>query len=194
MSLYRNYHGMPVSHLMGWIQQDFIKGFEWLKPCLKKEDIVYIGIRDIDDDEHINLKKNNIKCFTPEHIEKFGIGQVLQKAIDYLDPNKENVPIHVSLDIDGVDPSLAPGTGTKSNGGLNYREIHYIMRSLAAYNNFVSMDLTEINEDLEVSQEKRKKYFGDPPLLEGTQTVFLGSEIILSALGRSHIDLNNESI
>lgn len=78
MSQYPNYHGMPVSHLMGWISQDYVPGFDWLanQPYLRPEDIVYIGIRDIDPDEHINLKKHNIKCFTPEHIDKIGIGQV----------------------------------------------------------------------------------------------------------------------
>jgi arginase len=135
---------------MGIMKKDIIKGFDWLDvPVLDTKDIVYIGIRDIDKDEHITLLKHNIKCFTMDHVSKFGIGRVVEEALKYLNPNKENNPIHISLDIDGIDPSLASGTGTRSNGGLNYREIHYIVRRFAETGNLVSMDLTEINPDLE---------------------------------------------
>ncbi len=123
-----------------------------MKSCLKVEDIVFIGIRDIESGEQKTLIDNNIKCFTPDHIEELGgIGNVIKQSLEYLDPGNKGFPIHVSLDIDGVDPSIAPGTGTKSKGGLTYREIHYIMRKLHASGRFNSMDLVEINPLLEPS-------------------------------------------
>lgn len=78
------------------------------------------------------MKAKGIKCFTPEHIlKRGGIGNVMERAIKFLDPNNEGHPIFVSCDIDGLDPSIAPGTGTKAHGGLNYEEAHYIFRYLA---------------------------------------------------------------
>lgn len=86
MSNYKCYHGMPVSHMMGLISKEYIPGFDWLKPCLTNKDIVYIGIRDIDSDEVVTLKKHNIKCFTMDHITKLGIGNVMEKALKFLNP------------------------------------------------------------------------------------------------------------
>lgn len=62
------YHGKPVSHLMGLIKNEDVPGFEWLNSPLKPEDIVFIGIRDIDEDEKLTLAENGIKCFTLDHI------------------------------------------------------------------------------------------------------------------------------
>lgn len=67
------------------------------------------------------MKEKGIKCFTPEHILKHGgIGPVLDRALKYLDPENKGFPVYVSCDIDGLDPSIAPGTGTKAHGGLSY--------------------------------------------------------------------------
>ena len=102
------------------------------------------------------------------------------------------MPSHTSLDIDGLDPSIAPATGTPARGGIDYREIHYILRRLASSMNLVSMDLVEINPDLEPDKKDRKKIYGDNPILEGTETVYLGGELILSALGQGFFDLNTD--
>lgn len=75
---YHNYHGMPVAHVMNLIPKEDIKGFDWLKTYIKPEELVFFGVRDIDNDEKITLKENKIKCFTPDHIEKNGgIGNCL---------------------------------------------------------------------------------------------------------------------
>ena len=69
--------------------------------------------------------------------------QVIEKAIAAIDPNS-NRPLHLSLDIDAVDPHFAPGTGTCARGGLTYREIHYVCEEMALTDRLVGMDLVEV--------------------------------------------------
>jgi len=175
-----NYHGMPVAHLLGWIPEGTVPGFDWFKPCLSKDDIVYIGLRDLDKGEKANLKKHGIKCFTMDDVLRYGIAGVMERTLEFFRKDKQH-PIHISFDIDAVDPSIAFGTGTKSRGGLLYREAHYIIREAAATGNLVGMDMVEINPILD--GEDREHFHGDNKLIKGTQTVALGIELISSALG-----------
>lgn len=69
--------------------------------------------------------------------------KVIERAIDAVDPNGRR-PLHLSLDVDGIDPHFAPGTGTCARGGLTYREIHYICEELALTRRLVSMDIVEV--------------------------------------------------
>ena len=78
-----NYHGMPVAHLLGWIEKNELKGFDWITPVplLKAENIVYIGLRDIDPEEKLLLKNHNIKCYSPFDIEmRGGTGVVMNET------------------------------------------------------------------------------------------------------------------
>lgn len=82
---YRNYHGMPAAHLQGWISKKSAPNFDWLpRPVLQSTDICYIGIRDLDSDEKYYLKNFNIKYFTPDHIGRWGIGECMERALEYL--------------------------------------------------------------------------------------------------------------
>ena len=174
-----NYHGMPVAHLLGWF--DNVPGFEWFNPCITKDDIVLIGLRDLDKEERHLLKKNQIKCFTMHDVLKLGINKVVDEAIKYLNKDGDH-PIHISFDIDGVDPSIAYGTGTKSRGGLLYREAHYLVREIVSTGCVVGLDMVEINPLL----DKPKEHFhGDNKLIDGTETVALGLELIASTLGET---------
>lgn len=175
-----NYHGMPVAHLLGWIPEKSVPGFDWLKSCVKVEDIVFIGLRDIDQGERKNLKKYGIKCFTMHEVIKYGIGEVMKQSIDYLFKDGKQHPLHISFDVDGIDPAVAYGTGTKCRGGLQYREAHYIIRETAMTGCLVSMDLVEINPMLDRPIEV---YHGDNQRIKGTETVALGIELAESALG-----------
>jgi arginase len=179
-SLSGNYHGMPVAHLLGWLGEGTVPGFDWFKPCLASDDIVFIGLRDLDSAEKINLKKHNIKCFTMHEVLKHGIGTVMDMALNYLNRDGKSHPIHISFDVDGVDPSVAYGTGTKARGGLLYREAQYIIREVAATNRLVGLDLVEINPLLDIPREE---FHGDNKLIKGTETVSLGLELIACALG-----------
>jgi len=109
--------------------------------------------------------------------------QVIEMALSAIDPNKRR-PLHLSLDIDGVDPHFAPGTGTAARGGLAYREIHYVCEELAETNRLVGMDLVEINPGLDAAPIDSKMHGDDPNLKPCSPTVQLGVELCLSALGK----------
>lgn len=105
-----NYHGMPVAHVTGIFSN--VEGFEWLANYLPPERLVFIGLRDIDPEERLIIKNNKIKYFSMHEVDRYGIGTVMETALKYLDPENKNFPIHVSFDIDSVDPQYAIGTGT----------------------------------------------------------------------------------
>ncbi|CAD8082182.1 unnamed protein product [Paramecium primaurelia] len=179
----RNYHGMPLGHLYGAITEQ-IKGFEWLRHRLDTKNIIYVGIRDIDPMEREFIKDNKIVYYGMDEIIELGIGQVMTRILKQF----EGKPIHVSFDVDSIDPEFAHGTGTLVDGGITSREVHYILRKLAASRQLVGMDLVEINPQLEKTPELREEFFGDFQQIgriQGTQTVALGIELIASALGRT---------
>ncbi|OCF40716.1 arginase [Kwoniella heveanensis CBS 569] len=139
-----NLHGCPVSFLLGLEGCDVAPFNEWLSPCLKPEEIVYIGLRDIDDGEKKILRENGIKAYTMHHVDKYGIGKVVEMALDYVNPNREK-PVHLSFDVDALDPTVAPSTGTPVRGGLTFREGHYITEALAETGCLVSVDIMRIS-------------------------------------------------
>ena len=100
---------MPVSFLLG-IAGD-VPEFAWVKPMLRADRLVYIGLRDLDSGEKRILKRNGIKAFSMHEVDKYGIGKVVEMALDAVNP-KRDLPIHLSFDVDALDPSVAPSTGT----------------------------------------------------------------------------------
>lgn len=155
-----NIHGMPVAFLMKHPHTQDIPQFEWLKdyPELDPRNIVYIGLRDVDSGERRIIRQNGIKAFTMQDVDKYGIGAVMDKAIRHLTNDRRlDVPIHLSLDIDGVDPLFAPSTGTRVFGGLTYREAYYICESLAETGLLASMDLVEVNPSLGDTQDAAER-------------------------------------
>lgn len=100
---------MPVSFLLG-IGEKFPE-FSWVRPALKPERIVYIGLRDVDAGEKRILKENKIKAFSMHEVDKYGIGKVMEMALDHVNSNRD-LPIHLSFDVDALDPTVAPSTGT----------------------------------------------------------------------------------
>lgn len=177
-----NYHGMPVAHLTGIFSN--VKGFEWMTKYLPKDRIVFIGLRDIDEAEKQIIRNNKIKYFTMHEIDRYGIGAVMEATLKYLDPENKNHPIHISYDVDGVDAMEIKQTGTRARGGLTYREAHYILRRTVESRNLVSLDLVEINPDLD-PKEQREILHGDDPKIKGLESVCQGIELIRSALGHT---------
>jgi arginase len=104
-----NIHGMPVSFLLGLGSK--VDVFSWVKPALKANKLVYIGLRDVDAGEKKILKENNIKAYSMHEVDKYGIGKVVEMALDHVNPERK-FPIHLSFDVDALDPSVAPSTGT----------------------------------------------------------------------------------
>jgi arginase len=107
---------MPLSFLLGI--GSTVPEFSWVKPILKPERLVYIGLRDVDIGEKRILKEHNIKAFSMHEVDKYGIGKVVEMALDHINPKRE-LPIHLSFDVDALDPSVAPSTGTP------VRQSHY---------------------------------------------------------------------
>ena len=100
---------MPLSFLLGI--GTAVDEFSWIKPLLRPERLVYIGLRDVDTAEKKILRENKIKAFSMHEVDKYGIGRVLEMALDRVNPDRDR-PIHLSFDVDALDPSVAPSTGT----------------------------------------------------------------------------------
>ncbi|KAI8997590.1 arginase [Pilobolus umbonatus] len=141
-----NIHGCPVSFLMGIAGEH--PSFGWVKPLLESNKLAYIGLRDIDREEKKIIKELDIKAFSMHHVDRYGIGKVVDMALDHVNPNRD-CPIHLSFDVDALDPTVAPSTGTPVRGGLTFREGHYICEAMAETGLLVSADIVEVNPSLE---------------------------------------------
>ncbi|HDG8292993.1 TPA: arginase [Staphylococcus aureus] len=137
----RNIHGMPLRILTGEGPKELL---ELNSNVIKPENIVLIGMRDLDKGERQFIKDHNIKTFTMSDIDKLGIKEVIENTIEYL--KSRNVDgVHLSLDVDALDPLETPGTGTRVLGGLSYRESHFALELLHQSHLISSMDLVEVN-------------------------------------------------
>ncbi len=170
-----NIHGMPLAFLSGHMKKYSLPSFEWLKNFLSPDQLVLVGIRSIDTEERTLMKKWGAHVFTMTEVDRYGIGEVMERAKNVLFKNGSR-PLHLSYDIDAVDPHFAPSTGTRVRGGLNYREAHYIAESTAETGHLVGMDLVEINP--------RLGYVDPAHRSEENITIEIGLELISSALGK----------
>jgi arginase len=164
-----NIHGCPVSFLLGIAGQ--LKEFSWVKPCLTPDRLVYIGLRDVDAAEKKILREHGIKAFSMHEVDKYGIAKVVEMAIEHVSPNGSR-PIHLSFDVDALDPTVAPSTGTPVRGGLTFREGHYICEAVHETGALVAMDLMEVNPSLEDDQAV-------------FQTVNIGCSLVRCAVGET---------
>ncbi|UXR69187.1 arginase [Staphylococcus sp. IVB6246] len=137
-----NVHGMSLRVLAGDGDEQFVQlgGFS---PKVTPDRIVLIGMRDLDYGERQYIKKHGIKTYTMADIDALGIKTVIQETISYLEERTDSV--HLSLDVDALDPNETPGTGTKVSGGLTYRESHFALELLQQSGLIKSMDLVEVN-------------------------------------------------
>lgn len=163
------FHGMPLAALTHEFDIRKHPGFENFPqfPPLKSENLALIGIRDLDGGAENKIHKSNAKIYTMAEIDQYGIGQVMNHAYQAVNP-KGKLPVHLSFDIDALDPAIAPATGTRVDGGLTYREANYIAQFLAEKRVIKSMDMVEVNPDLSGADI----------------TVSVANKIILSALGQ----------
>ncbi|XP_045699818.1 arginase-1 isoform X2 [Phyllostomus hastatus] len=150
-----NLHGQPVSFLLKELKGKIpdVPGLSWVTPCISAKDIVYIGLRDVDPGEHYLLKTLGIKYFSMTEVDKLGIGKVMEETLSYLLGRKKR-PIHLSFDVDGLDPSVTPATGTPVPGGLTYREGLYITEEIYKTGLLSGLDIMEVNPSLGKTPEE----------------------------------------
>ena len=160
-----NVHGMPLSAIMGYGtgELDELFGF---KPKIEPQNVVLVGVRDLDTHEKKFIKKLGVKAFTMREIDERGMREVMSDALKYAMDDTDGIA--VSLDMDFVDPSDAPGVGTPVRGGVTYREAHLAMEMIADSESMVSMEIVEIN----------------PMIDEHNRTALLAVELALSGLGK----------
>lgn len=154
-SMSGNIHGMVLSFLTHELR-DFVPkvpGLEWVKPIIHAKDIAYIGLRDIDAAERYIIEKLGIACYTTHEIDKHGIDYVMEHAIESVNPGLK-CPMHVSYDIDALDPAVSPATGTPVPGGLSIREGMYVAEELALTGKVSAIDLVEVNPDMGTAREQ----------------------------------------
>jgi arginase len=149
-----NIHGMPLSHLLGKGDEELksIKGFS---PKVAPENVALIGIRDIDAGERRIIRESGIHAFTMRDIDEQGMAAVSRRALEIV--NDGTAGFHLSFDVDGCDPTVIPGTGTRVPGGVDYREAHLLLEYIADDGGMTSMDVVELNpflDDKNVSAER----------------------------------------
>ncbi|MCA1321991.1 arginase [Bacillus tianshenii] len=141
-----NIHGMPLAVSLG-LGDSALTSIGGTGTKLKPENIVIIGARSLDEGEKVLIKEKGIKVFTMHEIDRMGMTAVMEEAIAYLKDRTDGV--HLSLDLDGLDPHDAPGVGTPVMGGISYRESHLAMEMLEEADILTSAEFVEVNPILD---------------------------------------------
>jgi arginase len=159
-----NVHGMGLSGALGWGGERFSDG-RWPSPSADETRTVLIGIRSLDPEERERLRRSQVKTYTITEVDRLGMETVIRGALEHV---QGSAHVHVSLDMDVMDPFWAPGVGTAVRGGISYREAHLAMELLAGADGFGSLEVVEVNPILD-----RENMTGE-----------LAVELICSALGQ----------
>ena len=146
-----NIHGMPLAVSIGLGHEELVNIRDFA-PKIKPENVVIIGARSVDPGERELIKEKGIKVFSMHEIDKLGMSEVMTQAIQYFKDRKVD-GVHLSLDLDGLDPLYTPGVGTPVAGGITYRESHLAMEMLYASDMITSAEFVEVNPILD---EKNK--------------------------------------
>jgi arginase len=141
-----NIHGMPVASLLGE-GPDALTGIGSDQPKVNARNVALVGIRSLDEGEKVRLKRHGVQVHTMSDVDRSGIHRIMKKALARVTDGTDYV--HVSFDLDAVDPTVAPGVGTPVKGGLDYREAHLIMELLHDSGVMTSLELVEVNPILD---------------------------------------------
>ena len=160
-----NIHGMPLAVSLGLGEKSLVE-LAGEPPMVEGARASVVGLRDVDPAERENLRESGIGTFTMRDIDERGMRTVMEEAIKRATTGTAG--IHVSFDLDGIDPDFAPGVGTPSPGGLSYREAHLAMEMLADTGRVLSAELVEVNPILDTQNG----------------TARLGVELLASLLGK----------
>lgn len=137
-----NIHGMSLAVCLG-NGHERLTSINGNQPKINPENVVLIGARDLDDGEKELIKQIGIKLYTMTDIEEKGMQSVIEETLDYLKDRTDG--IHLSLDVDGLDPIHTPGTGTPVIGGITYRETILAMQMLNKSHLITSAEVVEVN-------------------------------------------------
>ncbi|HXY85857.1 MAG TPA: arginase [Gaiellaceae bacterium] len=158
-----NVHGMVLAAALGLAGQAF-QGDGWALPAVAESRVALVGVRSLDDGERALLHRLDAKVFTMSDVDRIGVERSVRESLEHVaGPGF----VHVSLDLDAVDPEVAPGVGTPVRGGLSYREAHLVLELVAESGLLSSLDVVEVN----------------PILDRENQTGRLAVELVASALG-----------
>ncbi|PJK11569.1 arginase [Lysobacteraceae bacterium NML08-0793] len=160
-----NIHGMPVACLCG-LGPDVLVNLGAPGPAIQPEEVRQIGIRSVDREEKRLVKEHGLDIYDMRYIDEIGMRRVMEEALEGVDADTH---LHVSFDVDMLDPSIAPGTGTRVPGGVNYREAQLMMEMIADTGALASLDLVEVN----------------PALDKRNATARLAVELVESLFGKS---------
>ncbi|MBP0727315.1 arginase [Bacillus sp. RG28] len=159
-----NIHGMSLAVSLGH-GHPLLTNIGGYAPKVKPENVVIIGARDLDEGEREIIRELGIKVYTMHEVDKLGMTKVMEETLDYL---KECDGVHLSLDLDGIDPLYTPGVGTPVPGGITFRESHLAMEMLCDANVLTSIEFVEVN----------------PILDERNKTAVVAVDLITSLFGK----------
>ncbi len=142
-----NVHGMPVACLCG-IGPRELTHLGGDAPAMRAQDLRQIGIRSVDQGEKRLVKEHGIDIYDMRYIDEVGMKRVMEEALEGMD---DNTHLHVSFDVDFLDPAIAPGVGTTVPGGPNYREAQLVMEMIADSGRIASLDIMELNPILDAN-------------------------------------------
>ena len=144
-----NIHGMPVACLCGQGPRELVEigGFTHTAPALKAKELRQIGIRSVDAGEKKLVRDMGIEVFDMRYIDEMGMRSAMELALALVD---KNTHLHVSLDVDFLDPDIAPGVGTTVRGGPTYREAQLCMEMIADTGRLSSLDIVELNPAFDI--------------------------------------------
>lgn len=148
-----NIHGMPVAAIVGDGDERLVN-IAGVTPKVVPEATVLVGLRDVDSEEAERVKASPIRYFTMRDIDEHGMKAVIERAIGIASEGTDGV--HLSFDLDAIDPRHAPGTGTPVVGGLTYRESHLMMEILADSKRVTSAEFVEVNPTLDTYNQTAK--------------------------------------
>jgi arginase len=158
-----NVHGMVLAAALGLAGSGF-ESEAWPMPAIDRTRVALVGTRQLDQGERELVREHGLRVWTMSTIDQLGVERSIREALEHV--SGENF-VHVSLDMDVLDPDVAPGVGTAVRGGLNYREAHLALELVAETHLLTSLDVVEVN----------------PILDDANQTGVLAVELIASALG-----------
>jgi arginase len=147
-----NIHGMPVACLCGLGPRE-LTHLGGSAPALDPGEIRQIGIRSVDEGEKRLVKEHGLDVYDMRYIDEVGMKRAMEAALDGVD---DDTHVHVSFDVDFLDPSIAPGVGTTVPGGPNYREAQLVMEMIADSGRMGSLDIVELNPLLDAQNATAK--------------------------------------